>query len=70
MVQLGASDYITKLLNPDELLMVINTALQKKETPKNTENNVIRGKSDVAQRLCQHIDLVAETLACVLAKHF
>ena len=50
MVQLGASDYITKLLNPDELLMVINTALQKKETPKNTENNFIRGKSDVAQR--------------------
>lgn len=60
-IQLGASDYITKPINPDELLMVINTALQKKETPKNTENNFIRGKSDVAQRLYQHIDLVAET---------
>ena len=60
-IQLGASDYITKPINPDELLMVINNALQKKETPKNTENNFIRGKSDVAQRLYQHIDLVAET---------
>lgn len=60
-IHLGAADYITKPINPDELLMVISNALKKKETPKNTENNFIRGKSDVAQRLYQHIDLVAET---------
>lgn len=60
-IHLGASDYITKPINPDELLMIISNALKKKEAPKNTENNFIRGKSDVAQRLYQHIDLVAET---------
>ena len=61
-IQLGASDYITKPINPDELLMVINNALQKKETPKTTSNsNFIRGKSEVANRLYQHIDLVAST---------
>lgn len=60
-IQLGAVDYITKPINPDELLMVISNALQKKETPKTTENNFIRGNSEVAKRLYQHIDLVAET---------
>ncbi|MNK10418.1 Transcriptional regulatory protein ZraR [compost metagenome] len=60
-IHLGASDYITKPINPDELLMVIDNALQKKEAPKTTEDNFIRGKSEVANRLYQHIDLVAET---------
>jgi len=61
-IQLGAVDYITKPINPDELLMVISNALQKKEPPKTTSNdNFIRGKSEVANRLYQHIDLVAGT---------
>ncbi len=61
-IQLGAVDYITKPINPDELLMIISNALQKKATPKTTSNdNFIRGKSDVANRLYQHIDLVANT---------
>lgn len=62
-IQLGASDYITKPINPDELLMVVNTALQKKSTAKveRTDNRFIRGKSDAAKRLYQHIDLVAAT---------
>jgi two-component system response regulator HydG len=62
-IQLGASDYITKPINPDELLMVLNTALQKKSTAKieRTDNRFIRGKSEVAKRLYQHIDLVAAT---------
>lgn len=61
-IQLGAADYITKPINPDELLMIISNALQKKEVPKTTSNdNFIRGKSEVANRLYQHIDLVAST---------
>ena len=61
-IQLGAADYITKPINPDELLMVISNALQKKATPKTTSSdNFIRGKSEVANRLYQHIDLVANT---------
>jgi two-component system, NtrC family, response regulator HydG len=60
-IQLGAADYITKPINPDELLMVIGNVLEKKPVPKNTDNNFIRGKSDVANKLYQHIDLVADT---------
>lgn len=61
-IQLGAADYITKPINPDELLMIISNALQKKEKPKTTSSDsFIRGKSEVANRLYQHIDLVAST---------
>lgn len=60
-IQLGAFDYITKPINPDELLMVIKGLLEKKES-KNTENkDLIKGKSDVSDKLYEHIDLVAQT---------
>lgn len=60
-IQLGAFDYITKPINPDELLMVIKGLLEKQES-KNTENkDLIKGKSDVSDKLYEHIDLVAQT---------
>lgn len=60
-IQLGAFDYITKPINPDELLMVIKGLLEKKEA-KNTESkDFIKGKSVVSDRLYEHIDLVAQT---------
>jgi two-component system response regulator HydG len=64
-IQLGAIDYITKPVNPDELLMIIKGALVKKET--STEINpvehsdFIKGKSATADKLYAHIDLVAPT---------
>lgn len=61
-MHLGAADYITKPINPDELLMIIDNVLQKKQTPnKTSESKFIRGKSEIANRLYKHIDLVAET---------
>ncbi len=49
--------------------MVIGNALQKKETPKTTSNNnFIRGKSEVANRLYKHIDLGPVTDMSVLYK--
>jgi two-component system response regulator HydG len=60
-IQLGAFDYITKPINPDELLMVVNGLLNKKETAKTEDKDFIKGKSDVADRLYAHIDLVAQT---------
>lgn len=60
-IQLGAFDYITKPINPDELLMVIKGLLEKKETQKTENKDLIKGKSEVSDRLYAHIDLVAQT---------
>jgi two-component system response regulator HydG len=64
-IQLGAFDYITKPVNPDELLMIINNSLLKKETKDklNSEelSDFIKGKSAIADKLYAHIDLVAPT---------
>ncbi|TKC13095.1 sigma-54-dependent Fis family transcriptional regulator [Pedobacter polaris] len=60
-IQLGAFDYITKPINPDELLMVIKGLLEKKKTKNNEGKDFIKGKSAVADRLYEHIDLVAQT---------
>jgi two-component system response regulator HydG len=64
-IQLGAADYITKPVNPDELLMVIDTVLNKNEVIEEVtisqENNFIKGKSTISKKLYEHIDLVAPT---------
>lgn len=64
-IQMGASDYITKPINPDELLMIINNALGKKDTPVQSSSiehaDAIKGKSSIADKLYEHINLVAPT---------
>lgn len=64
-IQLGAFDYITKPVNPDELLMLIKDALGKKEKAdpgKSVEHaDAIKGKSAIADKLYEHINLVAPT---------
>jgi len=65
-IQLGAFDYITKPINPDELLMVINNSLHKKEDRDLSTTDLIKGKSAVADKLYEHINLVASTDMSVL----
>ncbi len=64
-IQLGALDYITKPVNPDELLMLIKNALAKKEVAKAGKSiehaDAIKGKSTIADKLYEHINLVAPT---------
>jgi len=64
-MQMGAFDYITKPVNPDELLMVIKNSLSKKDTRdikvEDTDTDFIKGKSAIADRLYEHIALVAPT---------
>lgn len=64
-IQMGAFDYITKPVNPDELLMIIKNALGKgkKAGPDDSIENAdaIKGKSAVADKLYEHINLVAPT---------
>ncbi|SDK70719.1 two-component system, NtrC family, response regulator HydG [Pedobacter sp. ok626] len=64
-IQLGAFDYITKPVNPDELLMLIKNALGKKANTKSDKSvehaDAIKGKSTIADKLYEHINLVAPT---------
>ncbi|WP_018612060.1 sigma-54-dependent transcriptional regulator [Segetibacter koreensis] len=65
----GVFEYIIKPLNPDELLMVINEALNKgdqKGLERETTKEFIEGQSKVAQKLTEHIELVAPTDMSVL----
>lgn len=66
----GAFDYITKPVNPDELLMVINGALAKREIkePVSVDNlpGFIKGNSDASDQLQEYIKLVAPTDMSVL----
>ena len=64
-IQLVAFTYITKPVNPDELVMIINNALKGNE-PSIPERSVehtdaIKGKSAIADKLYEHINLVAPT---------
>jgi two-component system response regulator HydG len=70
-IRLGAFDYITKPVNPDELLMLINTALGHKKGDKETSNTpqqYIRGNSPYSEKLHAHIDIVAPTDMSVLVQ--
>jgi two-component system response regulator HydG len=75
----GASDYISKPFNPDEVLLVITNALQtpqtespakenkpaKKQIPA-TENEFVKGISVASKKLLDHIQLVSPTDMSVL----
>lgn len=71
-IKSGAFDYITKPVNPDELLLTVNKALEKqkseskKETGIRTENlpgsyDYLRGTSEPSLLVEQYISLVATT---------
>lgn len=66
-MQSGAFDYITKPVNPEELLMIMKDALHKKDTKQNnkesktTPSQFIKGESPQANKLYGYIDLVAPT---------
>lgn len=66
-MQTGAFDYITKPINPDELLMLIDQALHSKTEkefttiPKNLLSGFVKGESSSSKKLHEYIALVAPT---------
>lgn len=69
----GAYDFITKPVNPDELLMLIREALTKKKIQqrpakagKAPAGDFVAGKSSVSRQLNEYIHLVAPTDMSVL----
>lgn len=81
-IRQGVFDYITKPVNPDELLMVVNEALSGKSADKaiavsqGSKNNVnaapdldfVEGTSTAARKLHEYIALVAPTDMSVLIR--
>ncbi len=80
-IRQGVFDYITKPVNPDELLMVVNQALEGKSTEKQyavsqdegsqgaiDKADFVRGSSQAAQKLHDYIGLVAPTDMSVLIR--
>ncbi|RUT77734.1 sigma-54-dependent transcriptional regulator [Ancylomarina longa] len=70
-IKMGAFEYVTKPLNPDEILLLINSALEKSELLQNSERakkikskhtiEFVRGNSSNALQIDQYIKLVAPT---------
>lgn len=78
-MKLGAFDYLQKPINPTILQQKIDSALSQIDADKNNvietkpkpltkikDDNVVKGKSAVMQRLYSHLELVAPTKMSVL----
>ncbi len=63
-IRSGAYDYITKPVNPEELLMVIDQAMQKPDivaSPVQPKTDFVEGDSQLSLQIHKHIQLVAPT---------
>jgi two-component system response regulator HydG len=67
-MQMGALEYITKPVNPDELLMIVNQALKPGEkkgavpaAQATPQGKYVEGTSALARQLFEHLRLVAPT---------
>jgi len=67
-IRSGALDYVIKPVNPDELLMIMDVALNGKKPVYSPGENVafIKSDSKYADKLHEYIDLVAPTNMSVL----
>lgn len=79
-MKLGATDYVKKPVQPDELLKKINEALEsptslkssqqkdkkKENTAETYVNNFLEGESEAARQLFSYVNLVAPTQMSVL----
>jgi two-component system response regulator HydG len=65
-MKMGAFEYITKPVNPDELLMLVQTALKKEKNIAAPERTVltkqfVEGVSETSRKLFDYVRLVAPT---------
>ncbi|UJP63766.1 sigma-54-dependent transcriptional regulator [Mongoliitalea daihaiensis] len=67
-MKVGAFEYITKPINPDELLQTIKQALNTKEesSAQSQELTFVVGKSQSFKKIFKHVELVAPTDLSVL----
>lgn len=61
-MKLGAYEYVTKPINPEELLVTVEAALhQKTNKPAKQNDQFVTGKSDAAFKIEEYIQLVGPT---------
>lgn len=67
-MQSGAFDYITKPVNPEELLMIMGEAMRDKNENISAEAGpeFVKGASPQSDKLFEHIDVVAPTDMAIL----
>jgi len=65
-MHMGVFDYITKPVNPDELILVIDNALSLKKAKSDQVQGVIKGTDQQSKKLDEHIELIAPTDLSVL----
>ncbi len=68
-MRMGAYDYITKPVNPDELLMILQEALQKRDKtlqPAPSGAEFVEGTSAASQQIHDYIKLIAPTEMSVI----
>lgn len=69
LIKSGAFDYVTKPVQPEEIIRLINRALESRdeeETSVSFRNNFITGSSHAIQKVMQHVKVVAPTDLTVL----
>ena len=65
-IKLGASDYIAKPLNPDNLWVKISELIRKSPSPPVAAVSSIEGESSLIRQMYRHLQLVAPTDMSVL----
>ena len=69
LIKSGAFDYVTKPVQPEEILRLINKALETKEgveSGSSFRDNFITGSSAAIQKVLEHVNIVAPTDLTVL----
>ncbi|HKL31107.1 MAG TPA: sigma-54 dependent transcriptional regulator [Tangfeifania sp.] len=69
LIKSGAFDYVTKPVQPEEIIKLINRALSAKDEKEDSvsfRNNFITGNSKAIQDVMKHVKLVAPTELTVL----
>ena len=69
LIKSGAFDYVTKPVQPEEIIKLINKALNAKDEKEDSvsfRNNFITGNSKAIQHVMQHVKVVAPTGVTVL----
>jgi two-component system response regulator HydG len=69
LIKSGAFDYVTKPVQPEEIIKLINKALNPKDEAEDSttfSNNFVTGSSEAIQKVMQHVKVVAPTDLTVL----